>query len=951
MRKINFYIAIFLAMMQISVYSQIGGEPPVSTIDYNNINMPESPTSASLGKIDALTVNTATGIPNISIPIYTFEIDGVSVPISIVYNASGIKVTDLATSVGLNWTLQAGGQISRTVRGKADDFEGWFDPNYTFLSDAWFNSYDPNNPFMWQRQMSGHQPGNVPSKAQEHDHNPDLFSYSFLGYSGNFIHKPNTDIIKDKTDGLEIIDWTHIKDQNGNEFQFLGTFERSNNKNYYSTDGDLNIEFFDWEEANGNIPITAWKLEKIITKNGKQIVFEYQDTGNFTYTINNAGNNITVGYGCPYDNPVIKSLTKTTIEYNFNTQLINRISSPDGNIEVTFTYLTDSNLPEGVWGTQLDEITIIDHTDVQNPKKRGYRFTYSRYDGDPRLRLDQLYEVWYINNTQTVEKPSYKFLYKPGSLPSKNSLAQDFFGYFNNATSNSSLVPSITGLPQTFQGYFNQNSGNRSLNPNFVDVGILKEIHYPIGGKTILTYEPNSIFDSNSGMDKYLGGLRIQKIQEIDKNEIVSQRIYQYEDLHGISMEQNRNHTIKQQGDFGTNSYYSSFTSIPGNILDEYRSGYFYGKVTIITSDPDSSNNLSYKEEHFFEQNLISYHKFDYALKEKRYYKDGASLPIKIEEYTNELIGSPTYFTWNILGDMMCFEISNDWSLGHNNIPIKVDYAGNYAFLPTRLAITEFFGVNREPVTMIKDFLYDPNTLLKKQETIDTRYTRVGPFNYDNTNNNGEIIKTFYEYPWSNGINLPNLPAALPISKKVTNNNKKILGQYFVYDSNGNIKTTYQYNKGQGSNNSNSNYIPANYEEMTSFIFQNGKPSQVKNKDGIPISYIYGYNNQYPVAKIENKKINTIPQSLINAIHTASGNTGSETQMIIALNALRNDPSMANAMATTFIHRPLVGVTSITDPKGDKITFYYDAFGRLDYIKDKDGNRLSENEYNYRENN
>ena len=41
-------------------------------------------------------------------------------------------------------------------------------------------------------------------------------------------------------------------------------------------------------------------------------------------------------------------------------------------------------------------------------------------------------------------------------------------------------------------------------------------------------------------------------------------------------------------------------------------------------------------------------------------------------------------------------------------------------------------------------------------------------------------------------------------------------------------------------------------------------------------------------------------------------------------------------------------VTSITDPKGDKITYEYDEFNRLKQVKDKNGNILSENQYNYK---
>ena len=53
-------------------------------------------------------------------------------------------------------------------------------------------------------------------------------------------------------------------------------------------------------------------------------------------------------------------------------------------------------------------------------------------------------------------------------------------------------------------------------------------------------------------------------------------------------------------------------------------------------------------------------------------------------------------------------------------------------------------------------------------------------------------------------------------------------------------------------------------------------------------------------------------------------------------------------MITTYTYIPLIGVSTITDPKGNTMTYTYDSFGRLQNVKDKDGNILSENEYHYK---
>ena len=58
----------------------------------------------------------------------------------------------------------------------------------------------------------------------------------------------------------------------------------------------------------------------------------------------------------------------------------------------------------------------------------------------------------------------------------------------------------------------------------------------------------------------------------------------------------------------------------------------------------------------------------------------------------------------------------------------------------------------------------------------------------------------------------------------------------------------------------------------------------------------------------------------------------------------------AAAQMTTYTYDPLIGETSVTDPKGE-ITYYeYDAFQRLMNIKDKDGNINKHVDYHYKSN-
>jgi len=62
--------------------------------------IPPSPTAASLGKYGNIPVSNYTGIPNISIPLYTIKSGEIELPITLSYYSSGIKVSEEASWVG-----------------------------------------------------------------------------------------------------------------------------------------------------------------------------------------------------------------------------------------------------------------------------------------------------------------------------------------------------------------------------------------------------------------------------------------------------------------------------------------------------------------------------------------------------------------------------------------------------------------------------------------------------------------------------------------------------------------------------------------------------------------------------------------------------------------------------------------------------------------------------------
>ena len=145
-------LIILLFVLTINVFSQ--GDEFYGNFEhyFEQSEIIENPTIqppdvAAFQKVNFLPVNNYTGRVDISIPIFTIKTGNITVPISLSYNSSGVKVNDRGSSVGLNWSLNEGGVISKIVKGMEDftrydneylvdidDFEvspvGWLFPEY-----------------------------------------------------------------------------------------------------------------------------------------------------------------------------------------------------------------------------------------------------------------------------------------------------------------------------------------------------------------------------------------------------------------------------------------------------------------------------------------------------------------------------------------------------------------------------------------------------------------------------------------------------------------------------------------------------------------------------------------------------------------------------------------------------------------------------------------------------
>lgn len=174
--------------------------------------------------------------------------------------------------------------------------------------------------------------------------------------------------------------------------------------------------------------------------------------------------------------------------------------------------------------------------------------------------------------------------------------------------------------------------------------------------------------------------------------------------------------------------------------------------------------------------------------------------------------------------------------------------------------------------------------------------------------------------------------------KKGTDPEELLSTQKTVYDNFGNLYLPKLMQTAKGAEPLQNRLVYSAYDG-------NGNLREIYQPNGSRTVYVMGYNFTLPVAKLENVSISEINQNWLNAIYDATN----ESSLLTALNNLRTNLANINksAQITTLTHIPLVGVHTITDPKGYRMVYEYDDFGRLKYVKDMDENILSENQYHY----
>ena len=479
-----------------------------SVLRYLPKNTPAAPEAFNFTKYGDMQMDEFNGKVNVDIPIFEFTAGALKLPISIGYYGAGVKVMDLPTQVGINWTLNAGGVITRDIKGQADEsFENF---NLSLVQLNALNQADCTEPARQLRSLI--ENGTI-------DKETDIFNFKFGSYSGSFYLDANFNPVL-------------LKDDNPIKIDVFGTAatnkERLNvDKTFLITTPDGVKYFFGGingcessvlrSVVNGRPSslsepwgITAFYLYKVKHPTNGDIMIDYQNT---------AVNKIALNYNysktrsCNYDaNPCASSFCNESLRdavtenWIFNQKYISKIYT-NSNLD-TIEFIRTNEGANSNFFTVLNGITFKRHSVIL----RKVDFNYLGLETDainrPRFFLSSLNYDSNITD-ESNKKQVYGFIYNdPLALPHRRSYKVDELGFFNNKN-NLNLYPC-----------FDQaviNCPNRTSDFNFASKGTLIKIIYPSKGFTEFEYEHQPLVEKK--LINYNGFTYINNSGQLDEND------------------------------------------------------------------------------------------------------------------------------------------------------------------------------------------------------------------------------------------------------------------------------------------------------------------------------------------------------------------------------------------------------------------------------------------------
>ena len=567
---------------------------------------------------------------------------------------------------------------------------------------------------------------------------------------------------------------------------------------------------------------------------------------------------------------------------------------------------------------------------------QSYDYKFDSENNSYRMFLDSI----------KINRDVYSFSYNLSNikLPLPHTRGIDLEGFYNGMDNNISLL--------TYDGV------SRQPIPEKAQYGMLTKITYPTGGYTKLTFENHQYGTmiqkldtshqmTSSTINGVVGGLRIKKIENVPGDTIV----YEYVTENGTSSGVYNN--VKQydfllsygniQLDYTTIIYNTTNNLIAGNGISESnivysriietrgtgkgKKVYYYTTYNDYKDEPILEHNLNYF--FFSTRNSTGEKESDLAKKSSclvaytsKHLERGKLL--KVEDYKTDgsLLQriSYTYNTNTARTSQAIYSSSKYFSVS----PIyEVATVVAHYYYPNQLSkqvVESYDGGTQQTVT---EYTYHQTTRELVKETV--------------TNSNGVVQGKKLYYPQDvNGYD------------EMVNNNQiaHVVKEEQFVGSESNVVKTLEYVYGEFNN---AYYDLAcvkekignnAQQELLTITARDSHRNVLEAKElGKPTTcYLWGYNHQYPVAKLVNSSLSelmsTNTQNLI-AIATAPYNSYRDI-----LEALLTAKS--SVQVTLYEYKPCVGLIYTKESNGQMHYYNYDEYGRLVSISKENAENTTE---------
>lgn len=1023
MKRITFFFLLSLLSMTAGAQYQLPENIP-------------TPNASELGTFGDIPVSYYTGKADISIPLYNLTERGVTLPVTLNYDASGVQMNNLPGWTGHNWVLNAGGVITRKLNYRCDEYIYPEHVNLNYPTRNYFQSY-ASLPAIIAGDDSEYSNLKDSVYHGHNDFSPDIFYFNVMGLSGRFFLgndgewkvycEKNVEVIFDINNNSNYITpfISHYPKPEGNASSYMqpktikGFILRDENGIEYHFGGSTDyIEYFTYffrcgdGEREASWLANSWYLAKVKDRFGNELYSFTYERGKFIVQFYNGCEELLIDYHeAPYGAVWATGggmYTVSNISFPYNAQLLAPIylkkietlsgsnclyfTSTDTNIPMTTIYsslhnmgkLSDSYLrsfvPQATWHFRAFYYLQTDDTDVtpyqyagygnanknyyplestclrkltrihttSSPGSRNYSFEYT----SPRLFMTKIKmmdtRIHYAQSEAVISE--YRFKYNHlDSLPTDYlTTATDHWGYYNGSPY---AIPSTTTEKRQFYSQRNPDGGKCKL-------GMLSEIVYPTGGKSVLEFEPNifSKYLNASRTDmidsvSIAGGVRIKSIKEYDDTlctTLLRSRTFNYKNPYshvssGELFAKPRyyweNWTVREGNATITQQFFRTTSILP--LSNSFGSHYGYSYVTETDGGKETvyhfTNISDSMDEPFVPIYSIStetpYDEFS-----ERGYKRGKLLSVKIyDDYELKKETKYGYRTDNVenkyvLTANLAFEnVAPSGAFAHYNGGIYKLFYPKYDVVRDT---TETFSPYSRPVK--REYTYVDKVLT----------TRYGNYIHQaearclqriNTRISVPDTDEFFYYAHDyNDDDSQTLTASFLLAPVCTS---KCLEQVQIHEH----RTHYGEISG--------NIVPVCETEVKSgaavadTLFRylgyntSGLPTRYQRQGEAVTSLVWDSTGSRVLAKIAGNVQPPAP---------SFNNNTTQQQMIDYFNNYR---TTTTAQVTSYTYDKNSLLTSMTDALGYTTYYYYDLYNRLVDIKDNYGRQLQHFDYNYRNNN